>query len=177
MLHVLPPNVTTAVDLREHLHRAHLERLERMNAKAVTRPPSTRVVSRARVIGAMIYAVPVGPKLPPPPWAGFARLVYRDPIGPVHAGDRQAAAAGKPTADSIMREVCSKWGVRKADLISKRRKVKFAMPRFEACFRIRRETSLSFPQIGHVMGGRHHASIIHAVRKWEFDYRHRAIAK
>lgn len=165
MLHVLPPNVTTAVDLREHLHRAHLERLARMNAKALNRRRAAGVVSRAQIISRMVYAAPIGPVLPPPDWAGIARLIYLFPIGPRDILDVSSKAEPRMTAAAIIRDTCTKYGVSKVDLIGQRRHVSLMVPRFEACWRMKNETTLSYPQIGKMMGGRDHTSILNAVRK------------
>ena len=67
----------------------------------------------------------------------------------------------------IMREVCARHGVTVVDLRGKCRKAALALARHELAYRLRNETSYSFQQIGNVMGGRDHASVISSIRRYK----------
>lgn len=67
----------------------------------------------------------------------------------------------------IVRDVCEKHGVILADLLSIRRNKAVVAARHEAMYRMRHETTLSYPQIGKRMGGRDHSTVVYGVWKHE----------
>ena len=79
---------------------------------------------------------------------------------------RQAPPADIPISDAhrIMREVCEKHGLTKAELLSARRDVTIVAARQEAMYRMSKETSMSMPAIGMRLG-RDHTTVIYGVRK------------
>lgn len=126
----------------------------------------------------------VGVKTPPQPRAAPAtparrgrhpsgRTLYGSPIGPVRFTGRDWLRIATPAAPSvgqakrIMREICEKYGVTQIDLISDRRTANLVRPRQHACWRLRHETTLSYPSIGKLMGGRDHTTAIASVRRFE----------
>ncbi|HEV7345489.1 MAG TPA: helix-turn-helix domain-containing protein [Devosia sp.] len=68
-------------------------------------------------------------------------------------------------AQRILREVCSKHEVTKAELTGGQRGRAIVLARQEASYRLKKETTLSLPQIGRKLGGRDHTTILHAVRR------------
>lgn len=67
---------------------------------------------------------------------------------------------------NIVREVCEKTGVSMIDIRSHRRSPKSLIAaRREAMFRLRNETLLSLPQIGKLMGGFDHTTVLHSIGK------------
>lgn len=64
----------------------------------------------------------------------------------------------------IIAEVGLAHGVSREDMLSRRRQARLVFARKIAIYRIRRETSLSLPQIGRLMGRRDHTSILFCVR-------------
>lgn len=67
----------------------------------------------------------------------------------------------------IIQEVANKHRFTVEEIISHRRNAKLMLARREAIWRIKKETSLSYPQIGKKFGGRDHSTIIHALNKYE----------
>lgn len=65
----------------------------------------------------------------------------------------------------ILRETTRKHNVSIEDICSKRRSYSIVLARHEACYRLRDETTLSYPQIGTVLGDRDHTTVMHGVRK------------
>lgn len=67
----------------------------------------------------------------------------------------------------IIGEVALKHNVTVLELKSPRREKRITLARHEACYRLKNETSLSLPQIGKLLGGRDHTTVLHAARKIE----------
>ena len=97
--------------------------------------------------------------------------LYVAPIGPIRVRDWLNIASPKETAQTtakrILAEICALYGVSHVDLISDRRTACLTRPRQHACYRLRMETPLSLPQIGRLMGGRDHTTILYNYRKFE----------
>jgi hypothetical protein len=97
--------------------------------------------------------------------------LYVAPIGPIRVRDWLNITSPKETAPitakRIMAEICALYGVAHVDLISNRRTHRLVLPRQHACYRLRTETPFSLPQIGRLMGGRDHTSILYSIRKFE----------
>lgn len=67
--------------------------------------------------------------------------------------------------DYIQKVVASFFGVKVADLKSKKRKKAIAFPRQMAMYLARDLTGESYPEIGYKFGGKDHSTVIHAVSK------------
>ena len=67
----------------------------------------------------------------------------------------------------IIREVCEKHGIKLNEIMSVRRPTKITTARHEAFYRLKNETSMSYPQIGRVMGGFDHTTVLHGVKMHE----------
>ncbi len=67
--------------------------------------------------------------------------------------------------DYIQKTVASYFGIKVADLKSKKRKKVVAYPRQVAMYLARELTRESYPEIGHKFGGKDHSTVIHAVTK------------
>jgi chromosomal replication initiation ATPase DnaA len=72
-----------------------------------------------------------------------------------------------PRWKTIIREVAEKHEVKVVDIISIRRDRKSCIARHEAMWRLKQETTMSFPQIGRRLGGRDHSTVIHGIHKHE----------
>jgi hypothetical protein len=102
-----------------------------------------------------------------------ARSVYLVPIGPcqhhIFLDHRFAnnVALRRKTGTDILREVAEKHGLEVRDLLGPWRKLEIARARHEAVYRMREETSLSFPAIGRLMGGRDHTTAINSHKKFK----------
>ena len=84
----------------------------------------------------------------------IAQEARAEPIDPGHWMD-------------IIREVCAKHGVTKAELLSIRRARNIVAARHEAMWRMSKETSMSLPAIGRRMGDRDHTTVLHGIRRHE----------
>ncbi|MFN8525225.1 MAG: chromosomal replication initiator protein DnaA [Chloroflexota bacterium] len=69
------------------------------------------------------------------------------------------------TPDAILSAVVRHYGVDLVDLRGKSRHQKIVAPRHVAMYLLREDTRLSFPQIGALLGGRDHTSVLHACDK------------
>jgi len=68
-------------------------------------------------------------------------------------------------AKSIIDEVSRETEVPKPAILGRSRRRRLVRARWMAIARIRLETDLSLPEIGDLMGGRDHTTILHALRK------------
>ena len=68
------------------------------------------------------------------------------------------------TIDQIQKKVAEHFGVRLADMTSKRRTANIAFPRQVAMYLARHHTKASLHQIGEIFGGRDHATVLHACK-------------
>lgn len=64
----------------------------------------------------------------------------------------------------IVKEVCEQHGVTFSQVIGRQRSRPLVAARFEAYFRLSEETGFSLPQIGKLMGGKDHTSVLHGIR-------------
>jgi chromosomal replication initiator protein len=73
------------------------------------------------------------------------------------------------TVEMIQKTVADHFKIRIADLKSKKRQRALTVPRQIAMYLSRVRTPASFPEIGGKFGGKDHTTVMHAVRKIEFD--------
>ena len=71
----------------------------------------------------------------------------------------------RPSAMQIMREVCQAHRVPRLAIMSGRRSPQIVNCKHEIMWRVYHETSLSYPQIGAILGGMDHTSCMHGVRR------------
>ena len=65
----------------------------------------------------------------------------------------------------IMEQVALEWQISVDDLLGRDRSQKIAEPRQVAMYLMRKETNASLPQIGEVLGGRDHTTVMYAIHK------------
>jgi chromosomal replication initiator protein len=70
-----------------------------------------------------------------------------------------------PRPDVLLRAVCRYYGVSPADLRSKQRHKQLVAPRQLAMFMLRSDCRLSTTEIGRLLGGRDHTTIMHGAQK------------
>jgi len=78
--------------------------------------------------------------------------------------DAQAATAPQLTIQNIIDAVTQFYGVKLADLQSKRRHRSITMPRQVCMYLARKRTRYSLEEIGGYFGGRDHTTVMHALR-------------
>lgn len=71
------------------------------------------------------------------------------------------------STQQILQEVAEKHGITIQDLKGPCRRLKYALPRHEAAYRIVKELGFSLPKTGRVLGKRDHTTILNSVRKHE----------
>ncbi len=71
--------------------------------------------------------------------------------------------------DMILDTVAEHFHITKEDLLSKSRKKDIAIPRQIAMYLIREELKLTFPNIGELLGGKDHSTVMHAWNKVKKD--------
>lgn len=79
-------------------------------------------------------------------------------------GDTEAPEQKRITIQQILDVVTKYYGVRLADLQSKKRNKSIAFPRQVCMFLARKHTRYSLEEIGGYFGGRDHTTVLHAVR-------------
>ena len=66
----------------------------------------------------------------------------------------------------IIAQVASYTGVTVQDIQGQSRKRKIVYPRHMVCYLAKKHTNLSYPQIGKLLGGRDHSTVIHGEYKF-----------
>lgn len=72
-----------------------------------------------------------------------------------------------PSADKIIKAVCTYYSLKPKDLKGKRRPIRIARPRQIAMYLMRKKTELPLEEIGNQLGGRDHTTVMHGVEKVE----------
>jgi len=86
------------------------------------------------------------------------------PLAQQAIGDEPSPASRQITIEDILKAVTSHFGVRLADLQSKKRTRSIAFPRQVCMFLARQLTPHSLEEIGGYFGGRDHTTVLHAAR-------------
>jgi chromosomal replication initiator protein len=73
------------------------------------------------------------------------------------------------SADKVIELVAHEWQTTVDALLGRDRSQKIALPRQVAMYLLRKETDASLPQIGEVLGGRDHTTVMYAIQKIEND--------
>jgi chromosomal replication initiator protein len=77
----------------------------------------------------------------------------------------KAPSARTTNLDSVLKAVMAYYGVSNADLLSRRRTKALTLARQVAMYLAREDTSATLPQIGAVLGGRNHTTVLHGCAK------------
>jgi chromosomal replication initiator protein len=88
----------------------------------------------------------------------YAREVLRDLV----VDDRRAVSS-----ESVLRAVASYYGLKPAQLKSKNNARRISQPRQIAMYICKQLAGMSLPQIGKDLGGKHHTTVLHSIRKIE----------
>lgn len=70
-------------------------------------------------------------------------------------------------AETIIRQVQAKHKLGRGEMLGRQRSARVVLARQEAAWRMKRETTLSLPQIGRKLGGRDHTTVLHNIRQYE----------
>jgi chromosomal replication initiator protein len=77
----------------------------------------------------------------------------------------------EPAPEEIQKLVSKYFNIKLSDLKGKKKNNTVVLPRQIAMYIIRKTTSLSFPDIGDLFGGRDHSTVIHSIKKIECVYK------
>jgi len=75
-----------------------------------------------------------------------------------------AARRRRPSVAQIQDAVCAAFGLARSDLLSASRSARVTWPRHLAMYLAREHTDETLPAIGEQFGGRHHSTVLHALR-------------
>lgn len=73
----------------------------------------------------------------------------------------------KPTVNKVINTVCAHFKISSIDLCGSSRKSKLVSARQMTMYLLRRELGLPLEEIGHLIGGRDHSTVIYSVEKFE----------
>lgn len=73
----------------------------------------------------------------------------------------------RPTVNKVINTVCAHFKISSVDLCGSSRKSKLVTARQMTMYLLRRELGLSLGEIGHLIGGRDHSTVIYSVEKFE----------
>jgi chromosomal replication initiator protein len=95
----------------------------------------------------------------------FATLAGREITLPLvrEVLGRSGARNGAPTLERIVGEVCQHYELSRAEIASRRRLARVAVPRQLAMYLCRQYTDVPLEQIGAELGGRDHSTVLHAL--------------
>jgi chromosomal replication initiator protein len=100
----------------------------------------------------------------------FASMTGRPidlPLAQEALNDLLSAERPTVTVESIQKLVADYYKVRITDMKSRNNRPQFTLPRQVAMYLCKSLTEFSLPAIGSFFGGKHHSTVIHAVRKIE----------
>jgi chromosomal replication initiator protein len=80
-------------------------------------------------------------------------------------GDLVQSINRKTDSAEIINAVCKYYSLEREDIVSKGRKKELMLPRQVAIYLMREMTNKSLPQIGSIMGGKDHSTILHSENK------------
>ncbi|MEY4932683.1 MAG: hypothetical protein RLZZ403_1003 [Pseudomonadota bacterium] len=126
---------------------------QRIMAASIYRDPPTRDLEPV--------APPPPPKPAPPMVRIEVRLIYRLPIGPMRTW---VQSTPRKHWRDILVEVSEEYGISIEAIQSGKRPTRIVAARQAACYRMRAESQMSLPQIGRVLGGRDHTTVLHGCK-------------
>ncbi len=146
---------------------------EQVSRAAASRERLRRNPKRERVIEQPVEIVETAPVVLPahPARDRFKELLRQFPRHVVVAPRKPIAymivADEVTTWKRIILETCNKHNISYNEIISNRRATNIVWARQEAMWRMKTETSMSYPAIGKRFGGKDHTTVLHSVRKHE----------
>ncbi len=104
------------------------------------------------------------PVIPAPPPAPTMETAFGPKLDPDDVFGPKLASQLPATGDTIMRAVAQRFGISRTEMMSARRQSELSYPRHIVMYLCQTLTGRSFPEIGRMLGGRNHATVIHGVR-------------
>lgn len=147
------------MNLREKLHAERKERMMRIAMAASSVKKLEPIVLKAEEKDTSAYKP--GPVAPP-------KKLYRDWmfVG-TNVIEFDPSSSSAPKLKKIIWEVCFQTEMNWLDIKSQRRDKHLVIVRQYLMWRLKKETTLSLPQIGRQIGGRDHTTVLYGVRKYQ----------
>lgn len=102
-------------------------------------------------------------------WRLFATIRGRQPaLDELDGLARTSVKSGEKETGEILSLVANKFGLSTEELLSPSRKSEIALARQIAAYLCRFRLGLSFPELGKILGGKDHSTVMHAVKKIKF---------
>jgi chromosomal replication initiator protein len=71
------------------------------------------------------------------------------------------------SVDLVLKEVAHAFNIKVSDIKSNKKYSSVVLPRHVCMYLLKKLTDMSFPEIGQVLGGKNHSTIIYGVKKME----------
>ncbi len=104
------------------------------------------------------------PVVIPPPPVPIADAAFGPKHDPDDSFGPKLPCQLPATGATILRAVSERFGISRAELTGGRRQAELTYPRHIVMYLCQTLTGRSFPEIGQMLGGRNHATVIHGVR-------------
>lgn len=138
--------ITTATPTQLRFHQERMERMARLQGASLTPKPKVRML-------------PIPP--PKPVTVGWFPY-YR--AAPWDSWDCEIPIMQATSWRKIVSQVCVKHGVTFEEIVGQARSKRIVRARQEAYFRLREERQISWAQIGKMLGGKDHTSVLYGWR-------------
>lgn len=155
----------SGLSIAEQLHRDKIARERRMRAAATKAAPPRALPAPVKETPPEPFQRPVNP------------FEFLDSLRPILVAPQSVAVTfaipdwlnplGVKSIAQIRREVCRKYGITETEILADRREKRLVIPRHEIFWRARKESRCSLPQIGRLMGGRDHTTVLHGIANYE----------
>ncbi len=89
--------------------------------------------------------------------------IDEDTVGPILDKNRQNKTMSRP--DSIVETICSYYNIKSTQLKGTKRDARLVSARHICMFLLKEESGLTFNEIGNILGGRDHSTVMHGVDK------------
>lgn len=155
----------SGLSIQQQIHRDKIARERRMRAAATKAAPPRALPAPVKETPPVAYQRPVNP------------FEFLDSLKPILVAPAAVAVTfaipdwlnppGVKSIAQIRREVCRKYGITETEILADRREKRLVIPRHEVFWRARKESRCSLPQIGRLMGGRDHTTVLHGCANYE----------
>lgn len=89
--------------------------------------------------------------------------INSETVGPILNKTRQTKTVSRP--DSIIEAICEYYNIKPTQLKGSKRDARIVGPRHLCMFLLKEESTLTFVEIGNLLGGRDHSTVMHGVEK------------
>lgn len=151
------PHPTRVPSVLADMHKAHMERVERIKAAAYAEKVKDAAEVDDQQAAILERSWEQRQKDIPIPKKNWFSII----------DDVALPEPRPPLVESIQRVICRYFEVKRNDLLSPRRGQRIAYPRQVAFYLAKSMTRNSLPEIGRRFGGKDHTTVLHGYRKIE----------